>query len=586
MRYACPSCSRVFYLETQVESPCPACGTMLQMSTAEEQADTSDAAAPPAQQPATGGSWIMDESSVGALGGGPSVGLEREAPTQVAPGARPPQPAGGMPSAGTWLGAGAEQAAAPQAYEGEQPAGAIGGPNPATQRIPASQPTVTQPLANMATTTFPAARQAPSGMKLLVVTAASILVALAVATAAIVYLRKQTPDIAVERPSADPAEVARLEVEISGLREDVAKFKGERDEVKTERDKVQEELADERRRADSLKADRDRRAEAVRKTLAALELLERREELAEALDLTVDALKADSDFVQAHRLRGRILAASNRVDDALAAFEDADKVARELGGDAEALVLAGELALTEVADRERAAGFYRRAVELGKDTPFGLVAAARLLVLEGRLKSADAKATAAQETAPSLAIAPLIRGEIALKRSQQESGAAERELREKAGRFLTKVPRLDPNSTRACLVHGRLLLEDAKAASEEAGFGLLRLDRQSRAESLLSRALELSPKLPEVHVALAELHLGDGPLHDAAVAKIRATEAVRLTGEADPSALATLAAAQAASGDPASAEGTMEKAIEIEPKNAGYVGLYKRYKEEAEALKP
>jgi tetratricopeptide (TPR) repeat protein len=586
MRYACPSCSRIFYLETKVESPCPACGTMLQMSTDEEPADASDAAAPPAQQAPTSESWLTDDSVVDGPGGGPSLGLRKEASTQMAPGSRPPQPTGGMPSAASWLGA--EPAAASQTYEEEQPvaAGSVSVPGPAAQRMPASQPTVTQPLMNMATTTFPAARQAPSGTKLLVVTAASILVALAVATAAIVFLRKHTPDIAVQPTSGDPAEVARLNVEISGLREDLAKFRDERDQVRTERDKAQEELAEERRLADSMAAERDRRAQAVRKTLAALELLERREELGEALDLTVDALKADSGFVQAHRLRGRILAASGRVEEAFAAFENADKAAGEAGGDVEALVLAGELALTKAADRERAAGFYRRAAEIGKDTPYGLVAEARLLMSEGKRKSADAKAAAVQEAAPSLALAPLIRGEIALRQSQQESGAKERELRKKAGRFLARALRLDPNSARACVVHGKLLLQEAKAASEEAGFGLLRLDRQSRAESLLSRALELSPKLPEVHVALAELHLGDGPLHDAAVAKIRAAEAVRLTGETDPSALATLAAAQAASGDAASAKSTIEKAIEIEPKNAGYKGLYERYKEEAESLTP
>ncbi len=29
MRYSCPTCSRVFYLDANMRSPCPACGTML-----------------------------------------------------------------------------------------------------------------------------------------------------------------------------------------------------------------------------------------------------------------------------------------------------------------------------------------------------------------------------------------------------------------------------------------------------------------------------------------------------------------------------------------------------------------------------
>jgi tetratricopeptide (TPR) repeat protein len=285
-----------------------------------------------------------------------------------------------------------------------------------------------------------------------------------------------------------------------------------------------------------------------------------------------------------------VLAASGRIEEALAAFENADKIARELGGvgDVEALVLAGELALTDLGDRAKASEYYKCARELKTGSPHGLVAEARALTLEGKPAEAEAKAAAAEKMDPSLALAPLVRGEIAYEQSAQEyrSEAEKKAFRKKADEFLARALRLDPNSTRACVIRGMLLIEEARLASAKAGFGLVRLGQQARAEGLLSKALKLSPKLPEIHMALADLRLGDGALHDPAVAKIRAKEAVRLTGNKDADALATLAAAQRASGDPEAAVGTMEQAVNLNPKNTGYRELLNRYKMEAKVLKP
>ncbi len=589
MRYECPSCSRVFYLDTKVVSPCPACGTMLQVSEEEEGGEApAGAEAAATAEPSTGGSWLMGDMPDGPLAGvaaaPPAAAPPAAAPTAVAPPAAPP-PSTAMPSPASWL-TGAEEGAAEDSEE----------PEAATESTFAAAPTAVAapPTRTSLPTVMMPAQQAPSGMKLLLVTAAAIFVALAVAVVVILFLPKK--GILVDDTGAagapdtgEAAEIARLEIEVKNLRKEAAEYKGERDTIRSERDAADAELAKARAQADSMKAGFERRGEAAGKTLAALALLERLVDLAEALSLTAEALKVEPNFVEAHRLKGRILAASGRAEEALGAFESADEAARAggLAGDVEALVLAGETALTDLGDRAKALAYYGRALDLEPDSALGLVAEARALMLDGELTAAVVKAAAAQRKAPSLALAPLVRGEIALEESMLKGRSeAQREgFRKKADDFLTRALRLDPNSVRACVARGNLLIREAGLASAESGFGLLRLGLQSQAESLLTRAYDLSPKLPEVHIALAQLRLGEGALHDAAVAKIRAKEAVRLTEGKDAFALATLAAAQAASGDPAGAAETMNKAVDLEPKNTGYREVLERYKMETKSLR-
>ena len=108
MRYSCPSCNRVFYLDTQTVSPCPACGTILavdgeegagqQQAKQEEQADA----------PETMGAAWLD-----GVDAGPAPG----------PSAGPPPPAqttGPQPTA--WFAT---------------PASGSNGPTTATSRPPA-----------------------------------------------------------------------------------------------------------------------------------------------------------------------------------------------------------------------------------------------------------------------------------------------------------------------------------------------------------------------------------------------------------------------------------------------------------------
>jgi Tfp pilus assembly protein PilF len=133
-------------------------------------------------------------------------------------------------------------------------------------------------------------------------------------------------------------------------------------------------------------------------------------------------------------------------------------------------------------------------------------------------------------------------------------------------------------------MYGKALIEEANAGGGSS-FGVMRLGPQSKAERLLSRAMDLSPSWPEVHLALAQLRLEGGALRDPAMALSRASEAVRLTDRKNASALATLAAAQAATGSPAKALTTIGEALTIAPDNKEYLSAKMRYASDAKALR-
>jgi tetratricopeptide (TPR) repeat protein len=88
-----------------------------------------------------------------------------------------------------------------------------------------------------------------------------------------------------------------------------------------------------------------------------------------------------------------------------------------------------------------------------------------------------------------------------------------------------------------------------------------------------------------VHLALAELRLNDGALRDPAIALMRAGEAVRLTSRRNAPALATLAAAQAATGSPAKAVESVREALKLDPKNNEFTVALKRYEADAKVLR-
>ena len=348
-----------------------------------------------------------------------------------------------------------------------------------------------------------------------------------------------------------------------------------------------------------------KQAEARRLTLGAVALLERRSNLDRALEMADAALALGPGplaAADASRVKGRVLAVAGRPGEALAAFEaahDAATKAGEVVGDAEALVLAGEVCLTDISDRDRALGYYRKAAELGAGSArrsgpsrgadgaaFGLIAEARTLLLGGDWDGTVSKAMRARKADPSLALAPLVVGEAVFSQALEKSGAEKGALLKEADPFLVEAIKLDPNSAHACFVRGRLLIEQTRLISSERGFGLARFGRQDEAARLLQKAKDLSPSRPEAYLALGKLRLEKGALRNPGLARTFAEQAVELTGRKDAGALATLASALAASGSPAEAAKTMAEALEVGPGNDEMRSLLARYKAEAEATSP
>jgi tetratricopeptide (TPR) repeat protein len=399
--------------------------------------------------------------------------------------------------------------------------------------------------------------------------------------------------------SPDYAVVADAQARIAELEKRIADFEAGRIALKEEntalsaanRDLGVEKGTLEQRIGD-LREDMARQAEARRLALGAVALLERRSNLDRALEMVDAALALGPGLLaaaDANRVKGRLLTVAGRPGEALGAFEaahDAAKKAGEVVGDAEALVLAGEVCLTDLSDRDRALDYYGKAAELEAGSAFGLVADARTFLLGGDWDGAISKAMRARKADPSLSLAPLVLGEAVLGRAMERSGAERDALLKEADPFLVDALRLDPNSAHACFVRGRLLIEQTRLMSPERGFGLARFGRQDEAARLLQKAKDLSPSRPEVYLALGELRLEKGALRNPGLARTFAEQAVELTGRKDAAALATLASALAASGSPAEAAKTMAEALEVGPGNDEMRSLLARYRAEAEATSP
>jgi tetratricopeptide (TPR) repeat protein len=429
--------------------------------------------------------------------------------------------------------------------------------------------------------------RAPSGSRLFVITGITVILLAGIAFSLLAYFRP--------RWVVTPTEPRIREKE---LEEQIDKLAAERDKLRDELTKAKAKSVDADKKYGSVKLERDRlegqvealdgklgdRAEAARLTLEAARLVERRSDLAKALTKTDRALKADPNFLLAQRVKGQVLAAQGLAQQALVAFSRTDEAARKAGGTghAPALALAGEVCLTDLADRDRALVFYKRAAASGKKTPFGLIAEARVLQLGDELTAAAAKAAEARKASPSLALAPLVMGEATYVRALAETGDRRKSLLEEADKLLADATRLDPGSARASLMRGKVLLGKAKLVGP--GFAMARLKPLSDAERCLETARRLKPRLAEAHEALAELRLAESLLRDPAVAHSRAKVAVELTGGKSAPALALLAKAQAATGDPAAAVSTIDKAIKIDPGNRQYPEAKRRYQRDAKGL--
>jgi tetratricopeptide (TPR) repeat protein len=422
------------------------------------------------------------------------------------------------------------------------------------------------------------------------ITSVAVIGAAAIAILAVLVLRGNlttVPKDGVDVEASNTKEMAALRARLADADGKLAAEQKKASEAVKARQNLELKLERAKIEAADLKGRLERLTSSLGYVLEAQALLERNSDLGGALSLVDAALKRDPGMLEAWRLKGRILSASGvEVKPALEAFERADKVARDYGGtgDAKALVLAGEVCLTDLDDDQRALRYYKRASELETDSSFRLAADARASQIENRADRAIEKANELAKAEPSLALAPLIAGEVLFEKARAEKSSAERgTLLGKADIYLAKALKLDPNSARGCLVRGRLLLEQSKLSSG-FGFGMAVLGPQSKAERLLSTAKQLKPRIPEVHIALAELSLTRGALRNPAEALQSATEAVRLTGRRNAPALALLAQAHAANGSPGKAAVTMQEAMTIAPKNKEYIDLLRRYKEETQSL--
>jgi len=604
MRYACPSCKRVFYLETKTVSPCPACGTTLTMEGGEEGEGQGDSAAPADaaadSKQSSGESWLFDgaesETATQATAAPfPPMGSAAPPPAPPpppAPSPAPPPPTR-APTVQSWL---TPPAGSPEPVPEPEPLGPAAAVPPSSDPLGAlntaarSTASDTSGMPAASRTARMSSARGPSGSRVFLITSTAVIATAAVALAALIVFKDKLPTFQTRGPTVardNSKEVDKLK---GMLRDADSKLAEEQQKVRDAnkaRQDLELKLVEAGIELGNLKGRLEKISTSLGYLLEAQALFERHADLEGALSLVDAALKRDPGMLEAWRLKGKILAASGiQAQPALETFERADKAAKDAGdpGDPHALVLAGEVCLTDLGDSARALDYYKRAAELTTVSPFKLAAEARVSQIMKRPERAMEKANELAKAEPSLALAPLIAGEVVFGQAQAEQSAAKRgALLKKADIHLAKAVKLDPNSARACLMRGQLLLEQAKLTSG-IGFGMAGLGPRSRAERLLSTAKQLKPNVPDVHLALAELSLTKGALRNPAEALQSATEAVRLTGRKSAPALALLAQAHAANGSPSKAVVAIQEAMTIEPRNPSYMELLRQYKEETKSL--
>lgn len=642
MRYKCRSCERVFHLDAGEAAPCPYCGGVLgkEQGLFDEGSGTGPGESPgagPAPSAGAGagaGETFFASSEDLDIGGWPSVKPGEQGPQEQGPQEQGPQeqsaptapgsyerggPPGilaGVPSPTSMITPEAGPSASPDSYL-TQPSPWSAAPGNGDEVAappdlgPGGEPTQTDTsqLDRMARTapnlfrgappparpvTRPPVVRAPLGGRTAVVAIVAAVLGLAAgAGAMLLWLPRRSSQ-------AEKEKVARAERKADELDKALKVLKGQRGELLAEKQalvaRLEEMPAQETAQERAQPQGPPTYSKALDLTLDALKLLERRADIDRALETAEAAVKAEPALASAHRMKGRVLAALGRAGPALAAFEAANEAAKQAGkeagkeggtpgtgstaGDAEALVLAGEVCLTHLTDRERAAGYYADAAEIGAGSALGLVAKARAHQIAENLKGAVREAQRAAKADPTLALAPLVTGEILLELALGRKGSPRERTLEKAGHFLAEAVRLDPNSARACLMRGRMLVE----ASSLKKFGLARYERQDEAARLLQRAKDLSPGLAGAYRALAELRLDSGALRDPAAAVKLAQGAVDLTERKDVDALVTLAAARAATGDPRAAASAVEEALRLAPMNGELRPVLEKYRSEAQAI--
>lgn len=561
MRYQCPSCARVFFLDMQAQSPCPACGAMLEAREEGEAEGPAPAgpgpgtAQPSAQAPGAAAApsaadWLSDLAGDSLAPPPPAAPPPPPAPPPPTPAAAPPPPQVD------------EYAGAP---EEEQVAAWPERPAPVSERL-----------------AVPRAK-GPSLTFIFLVTGTVMIGVGAIATAVILSLpRLTTTPVGPKPTAATSAELAAALTDIERVKEELARFKEGARAAKDAMEQRNEKLETEKRRIEERL---HRRATAVPLLVGAVEMLERRSDPLRALSLAEAAFGVDPELFEAQRVQGRILAALGRFEEALAALERSDKGQKDAGrlGDEKALVLAGELCLTQLQDESRAGEFYKRASSvMDEPGPLGRVAEARLALLDGREGEAASLAEAAGKEAPADPLSYLVLGEVALSRAQAAPVKVQKKkFLAEAVRHLDKAVKLDPSSPRGNLMRGRAALIEAELGAAESRFMFTRVTTLGKAKGYLSRAAALAPTWPVAKRALAEARLLERTEKGYSKALDLAGEAARLTRRKDAESLRVLAAAQHATGDAASAASTLKEALALDPKNADELrGILKKYEQE------
>jgi len=602
VRYSCLKCGRVFHLDTHIASPCPLCGVMLERDS-EARADgaTSDDGDDKAVAVKDADPWVLEEPiertrPATVIASSEMFGLRRDTEDQTALRLASSEVAD---EKGPWHAAPAQTAGKVEAHtpEGTSPYSEDGVGNSETKPPVRRKARKEDGMSAEGAPHQGRMRTPAAVMPALTVGNFTIHAAAAIAFAAVLMtvLLVWRPAFLFGHPSARAAAVTSARAALVRLKKELAQVKAKNRDLESDKMLLRDETLrlttqtdDLRREADTLAERMRRRTDSIKLMLAAVQLIERRSALDRALGTVNAALRLAPDLGDAHRVKGKALAAIGRPEDALEAFDAAHEIACAAGlpGDIEAMVLAGEICLTDLDNLDGARRYYAKALGLKRDVPLAQVAEARRLFIEGDLDRAVAKAQKARQDDGTIALAPLILGEIAFKRCLLESGTERSRLLGSAGAHLDEAMKLDPNSARACLVRGRVLIEESRSTNGTMRFGLQRFDQMAQADRLLSKASGLSPRLPEAYVALAELRLRDGPFRDLAGARDFAQEAVKLTKRRDVKALATLAAAQAAAGRPMTAARTIEEALAADPESKDLRSALREYRQGGKALAP
>lgn len=591
MKYDCTGCGRAFYLETDVASPCPACGTMLtgegDAPPAQEAAPEPAAPEPAVEAPAapvpSAQTWIMPSQ--------PQFEVPAEEPAYEEPQAAepPPLPPTTTPTYGFETAPSPEPEAEAPPADSEAATGLNQSIADALDAVSDTMPPSPRAIKQSGAVRTVVAGDSAPVVKVLFYTLLTILV---VGGAAFGIL--STQGYKIKPTSRKTSEIEEKLTEKNAELEDRVKtldanlLKENKLNIAQLKKVAQLEVRANKAEA-ALKAQTtlsENRLKAVALASQVIQLKERRTDLSRALIMTDEAIKLEPNFAGFYRIRGDVLNTLGHVEQAVEAYKTANEIAKKQGakGDAESLLLAAEALLLDSNGVASAKPLLKMSAEISNKNAYSLVAKARLELLAGQVDMAIKSADNAAKADIFNAYAPLLKGEALLAKSLKLSGDAKRNTLGVAERTLASAVKLAPNMARANLMRGKALIEQTRIVASSMGFGVARMGPQSRAETSLSAASRLKPNLLDAHIAMAELRLVDGALFDPTIALTRARHAVSLSNRKNARALALLAEAEAANGNPSGALKAIKDAMLIAPKDENLAKAKNRFEADVMAM--